>query len=137
VAITPAAGFVDAKAAILIGLGAGALCYIAAQLKHRLRVDDALDVWAVHGVGGWWGALATGLFATVAVNTSGVNGLLYGNPAQVGIQLVAILATSLYAAGATWLILKLVDRVVGLRVPEAEEIRGLDTSQHGEPAYQI
>jgi Amt family ammonium transporter len=137
VAITPAAGFVDAKAALLIGAGAGVLCYAAAQLKHRLRVDDALDVWAVHGVGGWWGAIATGLFATVAVNSSGVNGLFFGNPAQVGIQLVAVLTTSLYAGSATWLILKLVDRLVGLRVPEAEEIRGLDTSQHGEPAYQL
>src|SRR5439155_14811315 len=115
VAITPAAGFVDAKAAIIIWAGAGVICYAAAQLKHRLRVDDALDVWAVHGVGGWWGALATGLFATVAVNSGAANGLLFGNPAQVGVQLLAIGASSLYAAGGTWLILKLVDRLVGLR----------------------
>lgn len=137
VAITPAAGFVDARSAIIIGAVAGGVCYAAAQLKHRLKVDDALDVWAVHGVGGWWGAIATGLFATVAVNSGAANGLFFGNPAQFGIQLVAVAATSLYAAGATWVILKLVDRLVGLRVHANEEIRGLDTSQHGEPAYQL
>lgn len=137
VAITPAAGFVDAKASIIIGAGAGILCYFAAQLKHKIKVDDALDVWAVHGVGGWWGAIATGLFATVAVNSTASNGLFFGNPGQLGIQLVAVLATSLYAAGATWLILKLVDKLVGMRVPAHEEIHGLDTSQHGEPAYQL
>ena len=137
VAITPAAGYVDARAAIIIGAGAGVICYAAAQLKHRLRVDDALDVWAVHGVGGWWGALATGLFATVLINPGAANGLFFGNPAQLGIQLVAVAATSLYAGGATWVILKLVDKLVGLRVPEAEELRGLDATQHGEPAYQL
>jgi ammonium transporter, Amt family len=137
VAITPAAGFVNAQASIIIGAGAGLVCYLAAQLKNRFKFDDALDVWAVHGVGGWWGAIATGLFATVAVNSAGSNGLFFGNPAQLGIQLVAVLATSLYAAGATWVILKLVDKFVGLRVHEHEEIRGLDTSQHGEPAYQL
>ncbi|HEY0068841.1 MAG TPA: ammonium transporter [Chloroflexia bacterium] len=136
VAITPAAGFVDVRASIIIGAGAGGFCYLAAQLKHRLRVDDALDVWAVHGVGGWWGAIATGLFASTAVNSVG-SGLFFGNPAQLGIQIVAVLATSLYAGGATWVILKLVDKLVGLRVPATEEVRGLDHSQHGEPAYQL
>src|SRR5207253_9606959 len=115
VAITPASGFVDVKASVIIGAGAGVFCYAAAQLKHRLRVDDALDVWAVHGVGGWWGALATGLFATVAVNSTGANGLFFGNPAQLLIQLVAVASVSIYAAGGTWLIMKLVDRFVGLR----------------------
>jgi Amt family ammonium transporter len=99
-------------------------------------VDDALDVWAVHGVGGWWGAIATGIFATTVINSAG-SGLLDGNPMQVIIQIVAVLAVTLYAAGATWLILKLVDKFVGLRVPEAEEVTGLDASQHGEPAYQM
>ncbi|MEA2575316.1 MAG: ammonium transporter, Amt family [Chloroflexia bacterium] len=136
VAITPAAGFVDVRASIIIGAGAGCFCYLAAQLKHKLRVDDALDVWAVHGVGGWWGAIATGLFASTAVN-SAASGLFFGNPAQLGIQLVAVGATSLYAGGATWVILKLVDKLVGLRVPATEEVRGLDHSQHGEPAYQL
>lgn len=137
VAITPAAGFVDARAAIIIGAGAGLVCYFAAQLKHRLRIDDALDVWAVHGVGGWWGAIATGLFASTVVNSAAPNGALFGNPAQLGIQIVAVLSTSLYAGGATWVILKLVDKFVGLRVHEHEEIHGLDTSLHGEPAYQL
>jgi Amt family ammonium transporter len=137
VAITPAAGYVDVRASIIIGTVAAVVCYWAVQLKHRLKVDDALDVWAVHGVGGWWGAIATGLFATVAVNSAGANGLFYGNPNQVLVQLVGVVVSSLYAAGATWVILKLVDRLVGLRVPEAEEIHGLDTTQHGEPAYQI
>jgi ammonium transporter, Amt family len=135
VAITPAAGFVDVPSSLLIGLGAGGVCYAAAQLKSRLRVDDALDVWAVHGVGGWWGAIATGIFATTAVNTA--SGLLSGNPSQVIVQIVAVLAVSLYAGGATWVILKVVDRVMGLRVDAEEEIRGLDTAQHGEPAYQL
>ena len=136
VAITPAAGFVDVRASIIIGAGAGVFCYLAAQLKHRLRVDDALDVWAVHGVGGWWGAIATGLFASSAVN-SAASGLFFGNPVQLGIQVIAVAVTSLYAGGATWLILKLVDKFVGLRVDAKDEERGLDTSLHGEPAYQV
>ncbi len=136
VAITPAAGFVDVKAAIIIGAGAGSFCYLAAQLKHKLRVDDALDVWAVHGVGGWWGAIATGLFASSAVN-SAASGLFFGNSAQLGIQLLAVAVTSLYAGGVTWVILKLVDKLVGLRVDATEEVRGLDHSLHGEPAYQL
>ena len=136
VAITPAAGFVDVRASIIIGAGAGGFCYLAAQLKHRLRVDDALDVWAVHGVGGWWGAIATGLFASSAVN-SAASGLFFGNPAQLGVQVLAVAVISLYAGGATWAILKLVDKLVGLRVPAPEELRGLDHSQHGEPAYQL
>src|SRR5260370_33493266 len=103
--------------AIVIGVGAGVVCYLAIQLRERLHVDDALDVWAVHGVGGWWGALATGLFATVAVNAGGANGLFFGNPAQLGIQLVAVVSVTLYSGGATWVILKLVDRLWGLQVP--------------------
>jgi ammonium transporter, Amt family len=136
VAITPAAGFVDVRASIVIGLVVGIVCYLAAQLKSRLKVDDALDVWAVHGVGGWWGAIATGIFATTAINAAG-SGLVDGNPMQVVIQIVAVLAVTAYAAGATWGILKLLDKLFGLRVPEEEEIRGLDATQHGEPAYQM
>src|SRR6059058_2034108 len=87
VAITPASGFVAPSGAILIGLGAGVVCYWAVVwIKHVMAVDDALDVWGVHGVGGTWGAIATGIFATVAVNTNGVDGLLYGNPGQVLVQ---------------------------------------------------
>ncbi|MBI4493625.1 MAG: ammonium transporter [Chloroflexi bacterium] len=137
VAITPAAGFVTVPAAIVIGFGAGGLCFFAVQLKGRLGIDDALDVFAVHGVGGTWGALATGLFASVAVNSAGANGLLYGNPGQLATQLVAVLAVWAYAGGVTFLILKALDLVVGVRVPEHEEVLGLDTSQHGEAAYQM
>jgi len=136
VAITPASGFVTATAAILIGLGAGVICYWATQLKGRLRVDDALDVWAVHGIGGTWGAIATGLFATVAVNSAGADGLFYGDPSLVLKQLLAVGVTWVYSAGVTWLLLKLVDLLVGLRVAEQDEVLGLDSSQHGEVAYQ-
>ncbi|MBX6772669.1 MAG: ammonium transporter, partial [Chloroflexi bacterium] len=137
VAITPASGYVTVPAAILIGLLAGIACYCAVQLKPRLRVDDALDVFGVHGVGGTLGAILTGVFATVAVNAAGANGALYGNPAQLGIQIIAVLATWAYAGTATFVILKVLDRLVGLRVPEHEERVGLDTSQHGELAYQL
>lgn len=137
VAITPASGFVNAQAAILIGLGAGVFCYWAIQLLKRLGVDDALDVWGCHGVGGTWGALATGIFATVAVNSAGADGLLYGNPGQLWVQFIAVAATWLYAGAATWLILKLIDLTVGLRVEEREEALGLDVTQHGEVAYQV
>lgn len=137
VAITPASGFVDPRAAILIGLGAGVFCYLGVELKNRLRVDDALDVWGVHGVGGTWGALATGLFASTAVNAAGGNGLFFGNPGQFLIQLAAVLTVWVYAGAATWIILKVVDVTVGLRVPEEEEEAGLDIAQHGEVAYRL
>ncbi|MGH2472969.1 MAG: ammonium transporter [Candidatus Limnocylindria bacterium] len=137
VAITPASGYVDVSASILIGLGAGVFCYTAIQLTKRLRVDDALDVFGVHGVGGAWGAIATGIFATVAVNGAAKDGLLAGNPGQLGIQLIAVGATILYAAVMTFVILKVIDVFVGLRVPESEEVLGLDATQHREAAYQI
>jgi Amt family ammonium transporter len=134
VAITPASGFVDASAAILIGFAAGAICYGAILLRERLKVDDALDVWAVHGVGGTLGAILTGVFAVAAVN--GAKGLVDGNPGQVGTQLVAVGAVWAYSAVATFVILKVVDLFVGLRVGEEEEEAGLDSSQHGEVAWQ-
>src|SRR3954466_3660730 len=137
VAITPAAGFVTPASAILIGLGGGVLCYFAIQLRERLRVDDALDVWAVHGIGGTWGALATGIFASAAVNPAGANGLLYGNPAQFFTQILAVVVTWVFCGVMTFIILKIVDAVIGLRVPEQEEVLGLDISQHGTPAYQL
>src|SRR5712692_6755326 len=137
VAITPASGYVDVSAAILIGLGAGTFCYVGIQLTKRLRVDDALDVFGVHGVGGMWGALATGLFATVAVNSGAADGLFFGNPAQLGVQAIAVLASVTYSAVMTFVILKLIDVFVGLRVPEDEEVLGLDASQHREAAYTI
>jgi len=137
VAITPASGYVDVSASILIGLGAGIFCYTAIQLTKRLKVDDALDVFGVHGVGGAWGALATGIFATVAINSGAKDGLAYGNPGQLGIQAIAVAASIIYSAVMTFVILKLIDVFVGLRVPESEEVLGLDASQHREAAYQI
>ncbi|MDE3076001.1 MAG: ammonium transporter [Chloroflexota bacterium] len=137
VAITPASGFVTPLGSVLIGLGAGAVCYGSVALKNRLGFDDALDVWAVHGMGGTWGAIATGLFATVAINAAGANGLFYGNPGQLGVQLVATLASWAYAAVMTFVLLKLIDWTMGLRVPEHEELAGLDVTQHGELAYQV
>ena len=137
VAITPAAGYVDASAAILIGLGAGVICYWAIQLTRKLRVDDALDVFGVHGVGGTWGAIATGLFAQSAINPAGANGLFYGNPGQLVTQILAVAVTWIFAGGMTFLIMKVIDLTVGLRVEESEEVLGLDVSQHNETAYQL
>ncbi len=133
VAITPAAGFVDTMPALAIGVGAGALCYAAVQLRIRLRFDDSLDVVGVHGVGGAWGAFATGIFAVAAVG--GVNGALHGNVGQLGNQLVAVGATMGYSFVLTIIILKVLDLALGLRVSEEEEVLGLDIAQHGEPAY--
>ena len=137
VAITPASGYVDVSSAIVIGLGAGTICYLAIQLTKRLRVDDALDVFGVHGVGGAWGALATGLFASSAVNSAATNGLINGNPAQLGIQLVAVAVVVAYAGVMTFVILKVINLFVALRVPEQDEVLGLDASQHREAAYTI
>ena len=137
VAITPASGYVDVSAAILIGLGAGTFCYVGIQLTKRLKVDDALDVFGVHGIGGMWGALATGIFATVAVNSAAADGLAFGNPGQLGVQAIAVLASVTYSAVMTFVILRLIDVFVGLRVPEDEEVLGLDASQHREAAYTI
>ena len=137
VAITPASGFVDVSGSIIIGLGAGVFCYLAMQLRPRLRIDDALDVWAVHGIGGTWGAIATGIFATVAVNAAGQNGLLFGNPEQLLKQAIAVGATWLYAAVVTVVIVKVIDATIGMRVRAQDESVGLDASQHGEIAYQL
>ena len=134
VAITPASGFVDPSAAIIIGFAAGATCYGAILLRERLKIDDALDVWAVHGVGGTLGAILTGVFAVAAVG--GASGLIDGNAGQVGKQLVAVAATWIYSGLATFAILKVVDFFVGIRVEESEEEAGLDSSQHGEVAWQ-
>jgi Amt family ammonium transporter len=133
VAITPASGFVTAGGALLIGLAVGGLCYSATLLRERLKVDDALDVFAVHGVGGMFGAIATGVFATTAINA--FPGLIDGNPSQVVTQLVAVAATIAYAVIATFVIIKLVDFILGIRVPQAQEEMGLDLAVHGEAAY--
>jgi len=135
VAITPASGFVTPGGAILIGLVAGGLCYSATLLRERVKVDDALDVFAVHGVGGMFGAIATGIFASATVQ-SAYSGLLDGNPQQLVTQGIAVAATVGYAAVGTVVIVKVVDLLLGIRVkPEAEEM-GLDLAVHGEAAYQ-
>jgi Amt family ammonium transporter len=135
VAITPAAGYVTPSASILIGLLVSVVCYGAVQLRDKLKVDDALDVWAVHGVGGTVGALATGLFATTVVNSAGANGLFNGNPKQLWIQFIAVAASWIYSAAMTWIVLKVVNLIVPLRVSEKDEAMGLDVSQHAEVAY--
>jgi Amt family ammonium transporter len=135
VAVTPAAGYVTPGGALIIGLVAGGLCYSATLLKARLKVDDALDVFAVHGVGGMFGALATGVFATRAINPLG-QGLIDGKPEQVWIQFVAVAFTVVFAGVATFIIAKVIDVVLGLRVSSADEDMGIDLAQHGEIAYQ-
>ncbi|HRE49154.1 MAG TPA: ammonium transporter [Aggregatilineales bacterium] len=135
VAITPAAGFVTPLAALAIGGIAAPISYYAIRLRQRFKLDESLDVWACHGVGGTWGALATGIFATTAVNPAGFNGLLYGNPGQLVTQAVTVVATIAFAFTVTFVVAKTLDRLVGLRVTENEEEVGLDISEHGERAY--
>ena len=135
VAITPASGFVTPGGAILIGLVAGGLCYSATLLRERIKVDDALDVFAVHGVGGVFGALATGVLATSAVQAN-FKGLIDGNPRQVLTQAVAVLGVVAYAVVATFVIVKLVDVILGIRISARDEELGIDLSTHGEVAYQ-
>jgi Amt family ammonium transporter len=134
VAITPASGFVDAVPALLIGAGAGFFCYMAVRIRSMLKYDDALDVFSVHGVGGTWGALATGIFAVAAVS-GGAGGLIDGEPDQVLRQLAGIGVTWGYSFVMTFGILKALDLVMGLRVSHEEELVGVDVSQHGERAY--
>jgi len=135
VAITPASGYVGPLSSILIGIGGGVLCFTACNIKGRLGYDDSLDVVGVHGIGGTWGALATGLFASKAINDAGADGFFFGNPGQLKAQIIAIVATWVLAFVGTWIILKVLDAVMGLRVPEEDEFAGLDLSQHSETAY--
>jgi Amt family ammonium transporter len=137
VAITPASGFVGPMSALLIGLIAGVLCYGAVLSKNRFGYDDSLDVVGVHGVGGTWGALATGFFASKAINDAGADGLFFGNPGLLGNQVIAVLATWVYAFGVTLILLKVLDWTMGLRVSEEEEETGLDLSQHSETGYNF
>ena len=138
VAITPGSGFVSPIGALFIGGVAGVLCYMAVSfLKAKLGYDDALDVFGVHGVGGFWGTLATGLWATRSVNAAGSDGLFYGNPFQFVIQLKAVLITVAYSFFATFVLLKLVDVLLGLRASEQEERIGLDLAEHREAAYTM
>ena len=136
VAITPASGFVDPTGAICIGVGAGVFPWLAVTyVKTRFNYDDSLDAFGVHGVGGIWGALATGLWATKAVNAAGADGLFYGNPKQLLIQAAAVGTTIVFAFVGSLVLFKLVDATVGLRVTDHQERVGLDLTQHKEAAY--
>jgi Amt family ammonium transporter len=138
VAITPASGFVATIPALIIGIGAGFFCYLGCAWKMKLGYDDALDVVGIHGVGGTWGALATGIFAGwTGVVQKGSLGLLAGKPSQLWIQLLSILATIVFVFIATIIILYIVKALVGLRVSEEDEVQGLDLSQHGESGYAL
>ena len=133
--VTPAAGYISAMSAIAIGLVAGMTCYAAIVWKGRFGYDDSLDVVGIHGVGGVIGILATGLFASKVVNPGGADGLFFGNPGLFGIQLLVVAVTTIFSIIGTFVILKLVDSMTGLRVSSEEEATGLDLSQHNERAY--
>ena len=133
--ITPTAGFVGPNAAIIVGLLGGGLCYSAVNLKTRLKLDDSLDVVGIHGVGGLLGTLCLGIFASTAVNPGGADGLLAGNPNQLFIQLKGAVIVSMYAFVVSWLIFKVIGATIGLRLPEEDEVAGLDSTEHSETAY--
>jgi ammonium transporter, Amt family len=135
VAITPAAGFVNPIMGIPIGIGVSIICFYMMRIRGRTKIDESLDVWACHGMGGTWGAIATGIFAATALTVGGTGGLINGNLKQVGVQLLAVAVVWAFAFGMTWIIGKVIDVTVGLRVSETEENLGLDISQHGESAY--
>ena len=138
VAITPAAGFVSVVPAVIIGLLVSVFCYIAVSvIKPALGYDDALDAFGVHCIGGIWGALATGLFASKAVNPAVADGLFFGNPKQLLIQLIAVAVTVVFSLVASAIIYKVVDLLFGARVSEKEEAVGLDLTQHHERAYTV
>ncbi len=135
-AVTPAAGFIPPLAGIPIGIVAAVVCYYAMLLRvKKMGVDESLDVWACHGIGGTWGALAVGIFASMAVNSAGANGLILGSGAQLARQLLGVVVVWGFAFGVTWVVAKIVDVTIGLRVNAAEETVGLDIAQHGERAY--
>ncbi len=138
VAITPASGYVGVYGALAIGAGAGLLCYIAVYLRTKVQVDDALEVFAIHGVGGIWGAIATGIFAVAAIGgPDGIAGLIDGNAGQMVTQVVAVVATIVYSFVVTLVILKVLDLIpgLGIRVSDDDEAVGLDLSAHGERAF--
>ena len=135
--VTPAAGFVGPLSAALIGVMAGAVCYLGILAKNKFRYDDSLDVVGIHGVGGVFGLLAAGLFASKLVNPGGANGLFFGNPSQLAIQGVAIFVTIVYTFVITYILFKVVDKLFGLRVSENDELVGLDLNQHEETGYEL
>jgi Amt family ammonium transporter len=137
VAITPGSGFVGPVAALIIGALAGIICYGGILLKSKLGYDDSLDVVGIHGLGGTWGALATGLFASTMINPDGANGLLFGNPDQLLIQFITVITTAIFAFVMTSIILTVIDKLIGLRVTDKEEEGGIDTHQHNERGYSF
>jgi Amt family ammonium transporter len=138
VGITPAAGFVPVWASLVIGASAGTVCYFAVVSKEKLGYDDSLDAWGVHGVGGTLGAILTGVFAEKALNPEGGrNGAFFGHAGQLVPQVVGVLAVGAYSAIVTFVILKVIDKVVGLRVAVGDEREGLDSTEHGEQGYSL
>ena len=138
VAITPAAGFVSPMSSILIGIMGGVVCYFSVSvIKGKLGYDDSLDAFGIHGVGGTLGALATGLFASKLVNPAGNDGLFFGNPSLLVNQVIAVVATAVYAFVVTAILLKVLDATMGLRISKEDEVTGLDLSQHGESGYNF
>jgi Amt family ammonium transporter len=137
VAITPACGYVDVAGSLWIGAIVSLLCYSAIQVKIKLGYDDSLDTFGVHGVGGTFGALATGLWALKSINSGGADGWFAGNPAQFVIQLKTVAATAAWSVGVTVILYFLVEKTMGFRVSAKEEELGLDLSQHGEEGYHI
>ncbi len=133
--ITPAAGFVGPMPALFIGMAAGVLCYIALNAKTKFKYDDSLDAFGVHGVGGTLGTIMAGVFASVAINAAGANGLLFGNPKQLAVQIGSVALVAVYSFAVSMGLFKIIDMVVGLRVDAEQETEGLDISQHGEAGY--
>ncbi|HVN47839.1 MAG TPA: ammonium transporter [Bacteroidota bacterium] len=137
VAITPASGYVGPLSALLIGFAAGLVCYYGITLKNKLGYDDSLDTVGVHGVGGIFGALATGIFASKAINAAGADGLIFGSVSLLGAQALSVLVSVVYSFTLTWIILKVLDKTMGIRVADEDEQEGLDLSQHGETGYTM
>ena len=135
--ITPAAGFVGPMPALLIGAAAGLLCYTALNAKTKFGYDDSLDAFGVHGVGGTLGTVMAGLFASVAVNSAGANGMFFGNPKQLAVQTGSVLLVAAYSFIVSLIIFKIIDVTVGLRVTGDDETQGLDITQHGESGYTV
>jgi Amt family ammonium transporter len=135
--ITPAAGFVGPLPALFIGMAAGLVCYIALNAKTKFGYDDSLDAFGVHGVGGTLGTLAAGLFASLAVNAAGANGMFFGNPKQFFVQAGAVALVAVYSFAASFILLKIIEKVIGLRVDSEQETEGLDINQHGEAGYTL
>ncbi len=135
--ITPAAGFVGPNAAVAIGALAGIICYLAVMAKNKFGYDDSLDVVGIHGVGGLIGTLCVGIFASKAINPGGANGLLFGNPSLLGTQVLGVLVVGIYTLVVSFILLKLIDAIFGLRLSPEDEVAGLDLSEHSEEAYDF